>query len=58
MPRRLRPRRHADHGTVFAYGGRRHLVIRRETMPPAEPADLMAGRVTTLVDRLRLRYRR
>jgi hypothetical protein len=47
MPRRLRLRRRADHGTVFAHG-RRRLVTQQEDIPPAEPADLMAGRVTTL----------
>jgi hypothetical protein len=61
MPRR--PRRHravpgAFLGTVFAHGRRRDLVTRRQAVPPAEPADLMAGRITTLVDRLRLRRRR
>jgi hypothetical protein len=58
MPRR-RLRRRADHGTVFVHGQHRWLVTKREnTTLRAEPADLLVGRITTLVDRLRLQRRR
>jgi hypothetical protein len=42
---------------VFAHGRQRHLVTRQEDIPPAESVDLMAGRITSLADRLRLRLR-
>jgi hypothetical protein len=43
---------------VFAHGRQRDLVTRQRADPPAERPDLVAGRITTLVDRLRLRRRR
>ena len=59
MPRRLRLRRRADHGRVFAHGRQPYLVAKGEgAIPQAEPADLLVGRITTLVDRLRLQHRR
>ena len=59
MPRRLRPQRRAGDGTVFAHGRERRLVTKRkDAIPPVEPADLLVGRITTLVDRLRLQRRR
>jgi hypothetical protein len=57
MALRLRARHRADRadsgGTVFAHRGQRRLVTRSNTTPPAEQVDVMAGRITTLVDRLR-----
>jgi len=42
---------------VFAHGSQRYLVTGRQAVPPAEPVDLMAGRITSLADRLRIRFR-
>ena len=53
MPRRLRPRR--AEGTVFAHRSQRLLQSRPEAIPRAELAELLAGRLFSLVDRLRLR---
>ena len=59
MPRRLRLQRRSDHGTVLAHGRQRRLVTKREdAIPQVEPADLLVGRITTLVDQLRLQHRR
>src|SRR3954452_101181 len=59
MPRRLRLRHRTapggSSGMVFAHGRQRWLVTQREDIPPAEPVDLMAGRITSLAARLRLR---
>jgi hypothetical protein len=50
MRLRLRLRRRADHGSVFAHGRQRYLVAKGEdAIPQAEPADLVVGRITTLV---------
>jgi hypothetical protein len=61
MPRRLRQRHRAASetcaGMVFAHGMQRRLVTHREDVPPPEPVDLTAGRITTLADRLRFRFR-
>ena len=60
MPRRLRLRHRAapdaSAGTVFAHG-RRRVFSKREDIPPAEPVDLMTGRITTLADRIRIHLR-
>jgi hypothetical protein len=59
MPRRLRLRRRSGHGTVLAHGRERRLVTKREdAIPQVEPAHLLVGRITTLVDQLRLQHRR
>jgi len=59
MPRRLRLRRRSDDRTDFAHGRQRRLVTKREdAIPQVEPADLLVGRITTLMDRLRLQRRR
>jgi hypothetical protein len=43
---------------VFAHGRQRDLVTGTGDVPPVERSELLAGRITTLVDRLRLRRRR
>jgi len=40
---------------VFAHRDDRSLRTGPETIPPAEPPELLAGRLFSLVDRLRLR---
>jgi hypothetical protein len=37
--------------------GRRKVKVVGPSIPPAEPAELMCGRVSSLVDRLRIRRR-
>jgi hypothetical protein len=34
------------------------VVVEQDTIPEAESADLLVGRITSLVDRLRLRRRK
>jgi hypothetical protein len=60
MPRRRRRRRRAEPGgAVFAHvRKRRQQVAGTDSIPPAVPETLMTGRITTLVDRLRLRRHR
>ena len=55
MPRRLRHRRHRAGGMVFAHRNERRLGTGPEAFPQAEPPELLAGRLFSLVDRLRLR---
>jgi hypothetical protein len=56
VPRRRQ--RRADHATVFAHGRQRRVVVEQDTIPEAESADLLVGRITSLVDRLRLQRRK